>query len=507
MGGRLHHPLDGISDRIPRARTWRAGPLRAENGLVPGPPSTQAPRVSERALVELSRVLPSDAVVLDADVRAAHARDESEADPVVPEAVVRARSAREVAAALEVASRHGVSVTPRAAGTSRTGSAVPAEGGWVLALERFDRVDALDEDDGVVVVEPGAVTGRVHELVEREGYFYGPDPNSLPSCTIGGNVATNAGGPRAVKYGVTRDWVRALEVVTADGTVLELGRRTHKGVTGYDLRSLVVGSEGTLAVVTRATLRVIPKPEAVRTLVAFFDAESRIAPAVRACMKARLVPRCMELLGAHTLDVLRSEGTTPVPPLARALLLIEIDGEDASLDADLERLGGALDEAGAIEILVAKHAGDRERLWSVRREMSRALRRRAANKLSEDVVVPRGRLGDLLLECRAIGEAQRVRMPAYGHAGDGNLHVNFLWDEPEERPRVDAAIEALFRAVVAMGGTLSGEHGIGLLKAPYLALEQAPELIEVQRRIKAQLDPKGILNPGKIFGGGAHGPC
>ncbi|HEY8431451.1 MAG TPA: FAD-binding protein, partial [Sandaracinaceae bacterium] len=203
--------------------------------------------MTERALIELARRLPSDALLLDADVRAAYARDESEAEPVVAEAVVRARSTREVAAVLEVAHRHGVPVTPRAAGTGRAGGAVPVPGGWLLALERFDRIEELDEDDGVVVVEPGAVTGRVHELVEEAGWFYGPDPNSLASCTIGGNVAANAGGPRAVKYGVTRDWVRALEVVTADGTVLELGRRTHKGVTGYDLRSLVVGSEGTLA--------------------------------------------------------------------------------------------------------------------------------------------------------------------------------------------------------------------------------------------------------------------
>ncbi len=462
--------------------------------------------MSERALVELSRRLPSDAVIVDADVRAACSRDESEVEPVLPDAVVRARSTAEVAAVLEIASRHGVPVTPRAAGTGRTGGAVPIDRGWVLALERFDAIAELDAADGVVVVEPGAITGRVHDAVEAEGLFYGPDPNSLASCTIGGNVAANAGGPRAVKYGVTRDWVRALEVVTADGTVLELGRRTHKHATGYDLRSLVVGSEGTLAVVTRATLRVIPKPEAIRTLAAFLDAEDRVAPAIAACMGARILPRCVELLDAHTLAVLREDGRTPVPAAARAMLLIELDGEDAQLDRDLERLGSTLDAAGASDVIVAKHDGDRARLWAVRRELSRALRRRAANKLSEDVVVPRSRLGELLARCREIADAERIRMPAYGHASDGNLHVNFLWDTPDERPRVDAAIEALFRSVVAMGGTLSGEHGIGVLKAPYLALEQRPELIDVQRRIKAELDPHGILNPDTIFRA-THGAC
>lgn len=461
----------------------------------------------ERALIELSQRLPSDAVIVDRDLRESYARDASEAEPVLPRAVVRARSTAEVSAALEIAHARGVPVTVRAAGTGKTGGAVPCEGGIVLALECFDRIDDVDHDDLVAVVSPGAITGRVHEAVESEGLFYGPDPNSLASCTIGGNVATNAGGPRAMKYGVTRDWVRGLEVVLADGTVLALGGRTHKSATGYDLKSLIVGSEGTLAVVTRATLRVVPKPAGLRTLIAFVDDEARIAPALRACLAARVTPRCAELLDAETLAVLREEGTTPIPSGARALLLIELDGDDDGLDRDLARLGEALDQAGALEILVAKHSGDRERLWAVRREMSHALRRRAANKLSEDVVVPRGKLGELLLRCRAIGEARRVRMPAYGHAGDGNLHVNFLWDDPSERARVDAAIEDLFRAVVGMGGTLSGEHGIGLLKAPYLSLEQPPALIDLQRRIKRELDPRGILNPGKIFAPPSHAAC
>lgn len=461
----------------------------------------------DRALIELAARLPSDAVLTERDVREAHARDESEATPVVPEAVVRVRSTREVSAVLEIAHRHDIPVTARGGATSRTGAAVPSPGGWVLALERFDAIVDVDADDMVAVVEPGAITGRIHDTVEQSGLFYGPDPNSLASCTIGGNIAANAGGPRALKYGVTRDWVRGLEVVLADGTVLTLGGRTHKSATGYDLKSLVVGSEGTLAVVTRATLRLVPRPEALRTLMAFVGSEAQIAPAMRACLAARVVPRCAELLDAETLAVLREKGTTPVPSDARALLLIELDGEETSVDRDMERLGAALDEAGAIEVLVAKHAGDRERLWAVRREMSRALRRRAANKLSEDVVVPRGKLGALIARCRAIGEAHGVRMPAYGHAGDGNLHVNFLWDHPDERPRVDAAIEDLFRAVVELGGSLSGEHGIGIAKAPDLPLEQPVALIELQRRIKAELDPKGILNPGKIFGTGGHRAC
>ncbi len=441
------------------------------------------------------------------DVRRAFARDESEAPPVVPEAVVRVRSTAEVSATMAIASRHDVPVTARAGGTGRTGAAVPSAGGWVIAFERFDRVLEVSRDDAVAIVEPGAITGRVRDAVDAEALFYPPDPNSLASCTIGGNIAANAGGPSALKYGVTGDYVLGLEVVLADGTVLELGRRTRKGVTGYDLTSLIVGSEGTLALVTRATLRLIPRQEGIRTIVAFFDDEAQIAAALRATFGAGMLPRCAELLDAETLAIVREEGTTPVPERARAMLLMEIDGEERHLDDQLERLGETLDHAGAIELLVAKHGGDRERLWSVRREMSRALRRRAAEKLSEDVVVPRSRLGELLTCCRAIATLRGIRMPAYGHAGDGNLHVNFLWDHPEQRPHVNAAIEDLFRAVVAMGGTLSGEHGIGLLKAPYLPLEQSAPLIDLQRRVKAQFDRKGILNPGKIFPLSGHGAC
>jgi glycolate oxidase len=463
--------------------------------------------MNERALLELSRRLASDMIATDADVCAAYAKDESEAEPVVPDAVVRVRSTADVSAVLEIAASRRVPVTPRAAGTSRTGSAVPSPGGWVLSFERFERILEIHEGDGVAVVEPGVITGALHRAVEERGLFYAPDPNSLEACTIGGNIAANAGGPRAVKYGVTRDWVLGLEVVVPGGNVLELGRRTRKGVTGYDLTSLMVGSEGTLAVVTRATLRLAPCPESVRTILALLPDEAEIGRALRALSRARIVPRCAELLDAQTLEVLREAKTIPIHEAARALLLVEIDGDESAMDAALERAGAALEEANAIELLVAKHEGDRERFWSVRREMSRALRRRARHKLSEDVAVPPSRLGDLLAFCRVLGERHAISIAAYGHAGDGNLHVNFLWNEDVERARVDAAIVELFREVVAMKGTLSGEHGIGLLKAPYLPIEQKPELIALQERLKALFDPTSILNPGKIFPARGHGAC
>lgn len=463
----------------------------------------------ERALIDLDRHLPSGAVRTCVDVCEAFARDESEAEPVRPSAVIHVCRTAEAAHVMRVAHRAGIFVTPRAGGTGRSGGAVPVQGGWVLAFERFDALKEIDRGDDVAVVEPGVVLGELHAAVEAEGLFYGPDANSWASCTLGGNIAENAGGPRAFKYGVTRDWVLGLEVVLADGTVLDLGRRTRKGVTGYDLTALMVGSEGTLGLVTGATLRLAAKPEAIRTLLVFLADEAQVGPMVSAVRDARVQPRCVELLDAITLSVLREEGAgVRVPSGAKAMLLIELDGAEPAVDADLERLGNVFDDGRALDVQVAKHSGDRERLWAVRRQMSRSLRARANHKLSEDIVVPRSQIGVLLAACRGISEAHEIVMPTYGHAGDGNLHVNFLWNESHEKPRVDAAIEALFRETIRLRGTLSGEHGIGALKAPYLALEQSAALIDLQRSIKARFDPKGILNPGKIFDPArGHGAC
>jgi glycolate oxidase len=298
--------------------------------------------------------------------------------------------------------------------------------------------------------------------------------------------------------------------VTGDGTILSLGRRTAKGVTGYDLTALLVGSEGTLGIVTEATLKLIPRPEAIATLLVFLPNDAAIERAVTAAIKRRLRPRCVELLDATTLDIMRAAGAFSIPDGAKAMLLIELDGELDALDHQLELCGTSMEEAGAMEILVAKNATEREKLWSVRRDMSHALRRLAKHKLSEDVVVPRTRLSELLERCRRIAGRARIHMPSYGHAGDGNLHVNYLWDDDEQAQRVDQAIRDTLNAVLEMGGTLSGEHGIGVMKAPYLPLEQSPAIIALEERLKSLFDPKGILNPGKIFPAAAkrfHGVC
>jgi glycolate oxidase len=453
----------------------------------------------DRALIELERALGSGRVVTDADVLASYAHDESEVPPHLPQAVIRVASEREVAATMRICSEHEVPVTPRAAGTGRTGGAVPLAGGIVLAFEHMRAIKGIEDDNLIAVVEPGVVTGELHAAVEERGLFYPPDPNSLASCTLAGNVAENAGGPRALRYGSTRDYVLGLRVVTADGTTLSLGKRTPKGVTGYDLTSLMVGSEGTLAITTEIIVKLVPKPEAVATLLAFLPDLDSAARAVSAVLLRGMLPRCMELLDEATLEIVRGSSSLPIPQHTRALLLIELDGDQSALDSQLERCGNALSDAGATEVLMARHVGERQQLWAARRELSRALRARAKFKLAEDVVVPRSKIPALIGACQRISEQFGVHMPSYGHAGDGNLHVNFLWDDPSQTERVHEAIGALFEAVIGLGGTLSGEHGIGVLKAKYLPLEQSSELIALQERLKAMFDPKGILNPGKIF--------
>jgi glycolate oxidase len=453
----------------------------------------------DRALIELERALGSGRVVTDSDVLASYAHDESEVPPHPPDAVIRVANEREVAATMRICSEHEVPVTPRAAGTGRTGGAVPLAGGIVLAFEHMRAIKGIEDDNLIAVVEPGVVTGELHAAVEERGLFYPPDPNSLASCTLAGNVAENAGGPRALRYGSTRDYVLGMRVVTADGTILSLGKRTAKGVTGYDLTSLMVGSEGTLAITTEIILKLLPKPEAVATLLAFLPDLDAAARAVSAVLLRGMLPRCMELLDEATLEIVRGSSSLPIPQHTRALLLIELDGDQAALDAQLERCGNTLTEAGASDVLMARHVGERQQLWAARRELSRALRARAKFKLAEDVVVPRSKIPALIGACQRISEKFGVHMPSYGHAGDGNLHVNFLWDDPSQTDRIQDAIGALFEAVIGLGGTLSGEHGIGVLKAKYLPLEQSSELIALQERLKATFDPKGILNPGKIF--------
>lgn len=460
----------------------------------------------EKALVALGRRLGDSKVDTSETGLFNYSRDESEAIGRLPDAVVIAETRDDIAAVLAIADEHGVPVTPRAGGTGRTGGAVPVAGGIVLATHTMKKIVEIDRRNLVAVVEPGVVLADLHAAVEAEGFFYPPDPNSLSTCMIGGNLAENAGGPRAFKYGVTRDYVLGLETCLMGGRVIRSGKRTVKGVTGYDVTALLVGSEGTLGVFTEATLRLVPKPTELATVLALYADVRAAAAAVERIVREGLVPRCLELMDGPTLVAIRNQGVA-VDLRAQAMLLVEVDALHAALDETIERLGAALSEGGdALDVVAAQDAAQRGRLWEARRMLSPATRKLAKYKLSEDIVVPRSRLVDLLTSVDGIGEKTGVQYLTYGHAGDGNLHVNFLWNDESERPAVDRAIELLMRETIAFGGTLSGEHGIGVMKAAFLPLEQSAELIMLQHEIKRVFDPRGLLNPGKIFPTG-HTAC
>lgn len=445
-------------------------------------------------------------MLTDPDACAAYSADESDQEPVVPDAVVLATSADDIAKALVAAGEAMVPITPRAGGSGKSGGCVPVGGGIVLATAGMSSLVDIDRAGLTAVVEPGLLLADLHAKVEAEGLFYPPDPNSVKVCALGGNIAENASGPRCFKYGPTRDYVLGLDIVTMDGQRLFTGKNTVKGVTGYDITSLLVGSEGTLAVTTRATLKLIPKPEAVVTLLALFEDVDACGRAVSAIVRARLRPRCIELLDSASLTALRSRNV-PVDARAGAMLILEVDGPASATEAEMERVGEVCSAEGALDVLVAQDAAQRERLWEARRMLSVATRAMAKYKISEDVVVPRPCLPDLLSAIYRISDATEIRMLSYGHAGDGNLHVNLLWDDPALAPRVEEALRLLFEAVLSLRGTLTGEHGIGTSKAQYLPLEQSPALIGLEQRIKAVFDPRGLLNPYKIFPQSGHKSC
>ncbi len=421
------------------------------------------------------------------------------ADLVMPDAVVLPASAEEVAALLGLANELGMSVVARGAGTNVTGGTRPVQGGLVISTQRMNRILDLDVDNLQAVVQPGVVTEDLQEAAEAVGLFYPPDPQSAETCTIGGNLAENAGGPRAVKYGVTRHYVLALQAAMADGRLLRFGARTLKSVVGYDMTSLLVGSEGTLAFITEATLRLIPQPEARGTLLAVFSEVEQAAAAVASVLQAGNLPAALEFVDQTALQALPPD--LGLPAEAAALLVLEVDGSKTEVAASGARVAACLNESGALRVDLTEDAGEADRLWQARRAVGPALAKIAPLKINEDVVVPISRLPDAVRRIRAIADSYSIRCAIFGHAGDGNLHVNFLLDQGDQEGllRVRDAVAKTFEVVVDLGGSISGEHGIGTAKQAFVGLELEPSVIELMRAVKQVFDPKGIMNPGKIF--------
>lgn len=439
----------------------------------------------------------------------------------LPDGVAFPHTAEQISEILSLANRHRIPVIPRGAGSGFTGGALPVQGGIVLSTERMNSIVEIAEGDLVAVVEPGVVTGEFQREVASRGLFYPPDPASMDYCTIGGNVAENAGGMRALKYGVTREYVLGLEVVLPTGEILHTGGRTVKNVVGYDLTRLFVGSEGTLGIITQIALKLLPLPEARGTVQAFFKTVEDATCAVTEILKARILPSAMEFVDRASLDCVAQVRGLDFPNETQAMLLIEVDGPAGAIGDLCGSVEAACEPLEPIELRSSRDETEAESLWALRRAISPSLAHIKPHRLNEDIVIPRGRLPDAIRRIQDIAEEHQIQITAFGHAGDGNLHVNMLFDraDPEETSRAEAAAEAVMRMAVDLGGSLSGEHGIGVTKSAFLPLEIGPLAQKVMQGIKSLLDPQDILNPGKIFplpstpagssphtsGGGGHG--
>ena len=419
----------------------------------------------------------------------------------LPDVVVHPGTPEEISRIMQVASESGVPVIPRGAGSGFTGGSLPVDGGIVLVTTRLDQILDIDEDNLVATVEPGLVTEDFQKAVEKVGLFYPPDPASLKFSTLGGNVAECAGGPRCVKYGVTKDYIIGLEIITPAGDIIKTGGPTMKGVVGYDLTKLICGSEGTLAIISKIIIKLLPKPEAKKTMMVLFDSISGAAQSVSAIIKNKIIPTTLEFMDGRTLDCVREATDLELPDAARAVLIIEVDGDIEFLNKQAHIISEIVKPLGVVETRIAETPEESESLWQIRRSVSASLRRVNPDKFNEDICVPRSKVPEMIRRIDKISDQYQVPIVNFGHAGDGNIHVNVMINSKiaGEQEKADRAIEEVFKETLALGGTMSGEHGVGIMKAPYISMELASNAVDYMKTIKKALDPKNILNPGKIF--------
>lgn len=426
--------------------------------------------------------------------------DASFAEQRLPLAVAWPRNTNEIIRLLKYANKKNLSVIPRGAGTGMAGASVPSENCMVLSLEKMRKMLEVDTRNLTVTVEPGIVNGMLQKELELLGYFYPPDPASLNVCTIGGNIATNAGGPRAIKYGVTRDYVMAIEAVMPDGCLINFGGRTHKRVVGYDLKNLLVGSEGTLAIVSKVRLKILPLPKDVLTLLVLFDNLESSGIAVSKIISSKIIPRTMEFMDRDCIEAIENYKPTGLPLDVEAILLIELDGHPMTIKNEAERVLDICRILGG-EAVVAEDSIAREKLWEARRAISPALYHIKPTKINEDIVVPIDKIPLILRELRDLSEKSRIKIISFGHAGDGNIHANIMVDinNKEEFEKGKEIARKIFEITLKLGGSISGEHGIGITKSAYLGMEIKEREMQIMKAVKKVFDPKGMMNPGKIF--------
>ncbi|MCE1226323.1 MAG: FAD-binding protein [Geobacteraceae bacterium] len=419
----------------------------------------------------------------------------------LPSAVVHPANTEETAAVLRLANQRRFPVFPRGAGSGFTGGALPKAGGVVLVTTRMNKILRIDTENLIAEVEPGVVTEDFQKAVEKLGLFYPPDPASLKFSTLGGNVAENAGGPRCVKYGVTKDFVMGLELVLPTGEIIRTGTETYKAVVGYDLTRLLCGSEGTLGVITKIIFKLLPLPEAKKTMLTIFDSIDGAAQAVSTIIGAKIIPTTLEFMDYATLQCVEKRFNLGIPPEGRAVLLIEVDGDRELIGKQAARIHDLIKPLGLVQFRAAKDNAESEALWKVRRLVSPSLRDVNPHKFNEDIVVPRSKVPVVIRQIEKIQQRYDIPIVNFGHAGDGNIHVNVMINKeiPGQEEKAHEAIKEIFQAALDLNGTMSGEHGVGLAKQPYIEMELTPAQIKTMQAIKLALDPNNILNPGKIF--------
>ena len=450
---------------------------------------------------ELGGLLREDQILTSPEDLSVYAFDGTAMLHQRPACVALPESRDEVARILTLCNEREVPVVTRGSGTGLAGGAVPSQGSVVLCLVRLNRILELDAANLVLVAEPGVLTQKVADEAQAAGLFYPPDPGSIKISTIGGNVANNSGGLRGLKYGVTRDYIMGLEVVLADGQILETGNKCVKDVAGFALKDLFIGSEGMLGVITRITLKLVPAPESKKTLLGLYDEMTAAAATVSAIIANKIIPCTLEFLDRTTIECVESHAKIGLPTDCAAVLLMEVDGHAAQVEEQTQQIAAIARQGGAREVRVAASAAEGLQLASARRTAFSALARLAPTVVLEDVTVPRSALAQMVGYVQEVGQRHQVKVGTFGHMGDGNLHPTFLCDErdEEEMARVERALEEVFAYAVELGGTITGEHGVGLAKKPFLPQQLGPVGMDILRRVKASFDPKGILNPGNMF--------
>jgi glycolate oxidase len=458
--------------------------------------------INQAVVQEFQRIVGKESVFQDIADRHTYSYDAAVLDPVLPALVVRPLTSEALGQTVRLCNENALPLTVRGAGTNLSGGTIPKANGVVVLTNGLSQILEINTQDLYAVVQPGVVTAKFAAAVEAKGLFYPPDPGSQAVSTLGGNVAENAGGLRGLKYGVTRDYVMGLEFFDVEGQLIKTGSRTVKCVTGYNLAALMVGSEGTLGVIDRIILKLIPLPLGRKAMVAVFDDVAKASETVAAIIANRIVPATLEFMDNFTIRTVEDFSHAGLPTDAAALLLIEVDGHPAQVEEDAAKVESICRALGAGNIRVAQNAAERDKVWEARRMALSALAKLKPTVVLEDATVPRSRIPEMIQALEAISRRFDLTIGTFGHAGDGNLHPTILTDKRDTQQwrRVEAAIDAIFDKALELGGTLSGEHGIGLAKSRYLEKETSRGTIAFSRRIKAALDPKGILNPGKIIG-------